>query len=73
MLFLALSKTDILLLTAGVLILQWILAVIALYFLFRDKGIKKNILKWNIFIMLGIIVGPLTYLIIRHHSKKESK
>ena len=67
------STTKLLLIAGGILLLQWILAVIALYFLFKDKGIKKEIIIWNVFIMFGIIVGPVTYLIKRSLTKKGNK
>jgi hypothetical protein len=64
-------KTETLLIIGIILLLQWFLAIFALYLLFKDKGIKKNIIPWNIFIMFGVIVGPVSYLIFRKINKNR--
>jgi len=65
-------KTEILVTIIAVLIIQWLLAILALYLLFKDNGIKKNILPWNIFIMFGFIIGPITYFVYRKIKKNKA-
>lgn len=65
------SKTTLIVVITGIFVLQWALATFAVYLLLKDRGIKKGIVAWNIFIMLAIIIGPLTYFIVR--SLKNNK
>ncbi|MFI3168190.1 MAG: hypothetical protein R3Y32_08780 [Bacillota bacterium] len=46
------------------LVVQWILAIIALMKLFGDKVKMPWCILWNIFIVAGIFIGPITYIVV---------
>ncbi len=46
------------------LAVQWILAIVALMKLFGDKVQAPACILWNIFIVLGVFIGPITYIIV---------
>ncbi len=49
---------------------QWPLSMLALYRLFSEKPGKRAAILWNIFIVAGVIVGPVAFL-IRHAVRKQ--
>jgi amino acid transporter len=70
MLIAAVNKS-ILIPAAAVLIVQYVLALVALMKLFNNRPNKLNSLLWNLIIVLIIIIGPLVYLIIESPPKKQ--
>lgn len=56
------------------LALQWGLAIVALMKLLSDKVEMPGCIIWNIFIVLGVFVGPITYIIIsKIKNEKRNK
>ncbi len=53
------------------LVVQWVLAIIALVKLFDDKVKMPGCIFWNIFIVVGVFVGPITYIVISKIKKEK--
>ena len=50
--------------------IQYLIAIFALIKLFDSKPETPELIKWNIIIIFGILVGPILFLIL---NNKESK
>lgn len=56
------------------LALQWALAIFALVKLFGDKVGMPGCILWNIFIVAGVFIGPITYIIVsKIKNEKRNK
>lgn len=57
----------------SVLLIQWGLAFFCLMRLYKNKPQTLKTLWWNIIILLGVIVGPVCYLVIEKHNPRVEK
>ena len=55
----------------AVLAVHYFLAIATIYLLFKDMGLVKAAIPWNLVVLLVPIVGPAAYLIIRLFRKKK--
>lgn len=49
-----------------IIIVQYVLALICLMKLFKNKPHKLNVIVWNIIIVLLVLIGPLLYILLEH-------
>lgn len=63
----------ILALIALLVVVQWPLSMLALVRLFAEKPGKKGAVLWNIFIVAGVIVGPVIFLIRSAVKKRRAR
>ena len=55
----------------AVLAVHYFLAIVTIYLLFKDMGLVKAVIPWNLVVLLVPIVGPAAYLIFRLFRKKK--
>ena len=55
----------------AVLTVHYFLAIATIYLLFKDMGLVKAVIPWNLVVLLVPIVGPAAYLIFRLFRKKK--
>ena len=55
----------------AVLAVHYFLAIATIYLLFKDMGLVKAVIPWNLVVLLVPIVGPAAYLIFRLFRKKK--
>ena len=55
----------------AVLAVHYFLAIATIYLLFKDMGLVKAVMPWNLVVLLVPIVGPAAYLIFRLFRKKK--
>lgn len=65
-------KTIIFIILMVILAVHYFLSIFTIWLLLKDKGITKNIIGWNIFILLVPLIGPCSYLITRTINKKKN-
>lgn len=54
-----------------ILIVHYFLAIATIFVLMKDKGLVKAIIPWNIVILLVPVLGPCSYWIYKHISRKK--
>ncbi len=57
----------------ALLVCQWALAIVALMRLFEDKIPAPWCITWNVFIVLCVLIGPITYIIVSKTRRKKQK
>ena len=55
----------------AVLAVHYFLAIATIYLLFKDMGLVKAVIPWNLVVLLVPSVGPAAYLIFRLFRKKK--